>query len=172
MKEYPPAAALTGGDADDPSGSKLRTAFVREAIVQYRGHRLKVESPIRQADQAVDLARRVVRDESREHFMAIYLDARHRPIAHSVVSVGTATASLVHPREVFQAAVLSGAAALLVLHNHPSGDPNPSSEDNEVTSRLEEAGKILGIRLLDSIIWTHDGPFVSLREQKPSLFSI
>ncbi len=98
--ESPPASP-----AEEPA---LRTTFVREAYVRYRGRSLKAPS-IRGPAQAVDLARRIVRDEAREHFLALYLDGRHRPIAQSVVSVGTATASLVHPREVFQTAVLSGA---------------------------------------------------------------
>ncbi len=150
----------------------LRTAFVREAIVQYRGRGLRVETPIRRPDQAIDLARRVVRDEAREHFLALYLDGRHKPIAHSVVSVGTATASLVHPREVFQTAVLSGAVALIVLHNHPSGDASPSLEDKNVATRLQKAGDILGIRLLDSITWTHRNPtYISLREKEHPAFS-
>ena len=154
-------------------GSDLRTAFVREAIVQYRGRALKVETPIRDPMQAVSLARRVVRDEAREHFVALYLDGRHKPIAHSVVSIGTATASLVHPREVFQTAVLSGAVGLIVLHNHPSGDPSPSREDQDVATRLQEAGKILGIQLLDAITWTHrSSAYVSLRERQHPAFSI
>ncbi len=157
----------------EPGRSDLRTAFVREAIVQYRGRGLKVETPIREPMQAVRLARRVVRDEAREHFLALYLDGRHKPIAHSVVSIGTATASLVHPREVFQAAVLSGAVGLIVLHNHPSGDPSPSREDQDVASRLQKAGKILGIQLLDAITWTHrNSEYVSLRERGDPAFSL
>jgi DNA repair protein RadC len=86
--------------------------------------------------------RQVVTDDAREHFVAIYLDGRHRAIGHQVVSVGTATASLVHPREVFQPAILAGACAVIVGHNHPSGDPSPSPEDRAVTLRLEHAQQI------------------------------
>lgn len=157
-------------DSEPPELPSLTTCFVRKAIVQYRGRALKAAA-IREPWQAVDLARRIVRDHAREHFLAIYLDGRHRPLAHSVVSVGTATASLVHPREVFQAAVLTGAVACLILHNHPSGDPNPSREDEEVTKRLREAGKILGIQVLDSIVWTHRGRgYLSFRERSPEMF--
>ena len=113
--------------------------------------------------------RRAVTDHAREHFVALYLDGRHRPVAHQIVSVGTATASLVHPREVFQPAVLLGACALIVARNHPSGDPSPSVEDRDVTKRLAQAGKLLGITLLDSIVWTHEGTFASLRELSPDL---
>jgi DNA repair protein RadC len=97
------------------------------------------------------------------------LDGRHRPIAYQVVSIGTATASLVHPREVFQAAIGAGAVALIVAHNHPSGDPSPSREDRDITERLLRAGELLGIRLLDSVVVT-DGTYVSIREADPEAF--
>jgi len=156
---------------EDEQPETLTTVFVREAIVRYRGRKVPTERQISTPQMAVSLARRFVHDEAREHFTALYLDSRHRPIAHSIVSVGTATASLVHPREVFQAAVLTGACALLVLHNHPSGDVSPSSEDRAVTKRLADAGALIGIRLLDSIVWTHgDSSYTSLQELEPSLF--
>ena len=96
------------------------------------------------------------------------LDGRHRAIAHSIVSIGTATATLVHPREVFQPAVLLGAVAVLLLHNHPSGDPSPSTEDRDITRRLAEAGRLLGITVLDHVVWTRESGFHSLREHAPS----
>lgn len=146
------------------------TTRVREVVLQYRGRALRAPSVIREPAGAVDLARRIVRDDAREHFLAVYLDGRHRPIGHSVVSIGTATASLVHPREVFQSAVLLGAVSVLLLHNHPSGDPSPSREDSEVTDRLRDAGRILGIRLLDHIVWTRHGGYHSFRESSPAEF--
>lgn len=112
----------------------------------------------------VEFPRRVVRDDAREHFVELYLDGRHRPIAHQVVSIGTASASLVHPREVFQPAILVGACAVIVAHNHPSGDPTPSREDREITQRLSQAGALLGVSLLDSVAFTRKGRFVALRE--------
>jgi DNA repair protein RadC len=114
--------------------------------------------------------RQVVTDDAREHFVAIYLDGRHRAIGHQIVSVGTATASLVHPREVFQPAILAGACAVIVGHNHPSGDPSPSPEDRAVTLRLAAAANLLGLHLLDSLVWTRRGTFVSLQESEPHLF--
>lgn len=134
---------------------------VREVTIQYRGRGLKAGPNIRQPEEAVSLAKRAIRDDSKEHFMAIYLDARHRALARAVVSVGTATASLVHPREVFQPAVSLGAVALIVLHNHPSGDETPSAEDRTVTKRLREAGEVLGISLVDHVVWTREGDFYS-----------
>jgi len=148
-----------------PEGSPQELVYVREVAIRYRGPRLSVAAVIGDARLAVAFARKLVTDDAREHFVALYLDGRHRPIAHSVVGVGTASATLVHPREVFQPGVLAGAVAVIVLHNHPSGDPSPSSEDREITERLKKAGEILGIRLLDSVVWTTDGAFVSILDE-------
>ncbi|MEX2206660.1 MAG: DNA repair protein RadC [Myxococcota bacterium] len=143
---------------------------IREVAIRYTGRRKTAPPAIRAPADVAAFMRRAVTDHAREHFVALYLDGRHRPIAHQIVSVGTATASLVHPREVFQPAVLLGACALIVAHNHPSGDPAPSKEDRDVTRRLAQAGKLLGITLLDSIVWTHPHAFFSLRDGDPELF--
>jgi DNA repair protein RadC len=82
------------------------------------------------------------------------------------ISHGTLTASLVHPREVFRPALREGAAALVVVHNHPSGDPAPSAEDHQVTERLARAGELLGVRLLDHVVVAERG-YRSLREEAP-----
>ena len=108
---------------------------------------------------------------ARERFVAIYLDGRQRPVADCVVSIGTATASLVHPREVFQPAIAVGACALLIGHNHSSGDPTPSREDLDVTKRLADAGRILGITVLDHVVWARGGVFHSIRESHPGHLS-
>ena len=142
----------------------LDTIAVREVQIRYRGRALGARAPITEPRNLVHLAKRIVTDDAREHFLAVYLDGRNRPVAHSVVSVGTATASLVHPREVFQSALMLGAVALLIAHNHPSGDPRPSSEDEHLTKRLAEGGQLLGIRLLDHVVWTREGAFYSLME--------
>lgn len=104
------------------------------------------------------------RDEAatwdREQFLTVILDNKHKVIAIDQVSVGSLTASIVHPREVFKAIVLANAAAFICVHNHPSGDPTPSKEDIEITRRLKEGAELLGIRLLDHII-VGRGSFVS-----------
>jgi len=100
-----------------------------------------------------------LRDCERERFLAILLDSRHRVLREVTISQGTLTASLVHPREVFRAAVRESAAALVLVHNHPSGDPAPSGEDREVTRRLCEAGRIIGIRVLDHVVVAERGFF-------------
>jgi DNA repair protein RadC len=102
--------------------------------------------------------------EAREAFQVIYLDTRHRALAPAyVVSLGTINASLVHPREVFREAVRLGAAAIICAHNHPSGELSPSGDDLDLTGRLDKAGKILGIQLLDHLILASDGRHVSIR---------
>jgi DNA repair protein RadC len=92
----------------------------------------------------------------REQFLVCCLDAKNASIGVNIVSIGTLTLSLVHPREVFKPAILLNAAAIIAVHNHPSGDPTPSAEDRTLTARLREAGELLGIRLLDHLILGDD----------------
>jgi len=154
-----------------PPRPRLEVVAVREVALRYVGPARRAER-IATPEQAARFARKCIRDNTKEHFVAVFLDGRHTPVGHAVVSVGTATASLVHPRELFQPAILLGAAAVLVLHNHPSGDPSPSTEDREVTKRLCDAGRLLGIPVLDHVVFTADGAFLSLREENPALFGV
>lgn len=94
----------------------------------------------------------LIGDADRENFVAVYLDTKHRVSHVQTVSVGHLSASLVHPREVFKGALLANAQALIVGHNHPSGDVTPSIEDRKVFDRLAEVGRLMGIELLDSIV--------------------
>lgn len=103
----------------------------------------------------------------KEHFHALYLDTRRFLIATETVSVGTLDSSLVHPREVFRPAIAHAASAVLVAHNHPSGDPEPSAEDLALTRRLDKAARLLGLALLDHVVVARRG-FVSLRERQVS----
>jgi DNA repair protein RadC len=91
----------------------------------------------------------------KEHFYSLHLNSKNRLIREVLVSVGSLTCSVVHPREVFSQAVRDSTAALIFLHNHPSGDPQPSREDRECTTRLLQAGRIIGIRVLDHVILGH-----------------
>lgn len=100
----------------------------------------------------------------REVFYCLHLDTRNRLVSYEEVSKGTVNASLVHPREVYKAAILSSANAIVLVHNHPSGDPSPSREDLDITGRLQKAGDILGIEVLDHII-IGDDTFYSLKEE-------
>jgi len=100
--------------------------------------------------------------EKKEYFTVIFIDSKNRLIIDDV-SVGILNASLVHPREVFKKAILNNTSHVVIAHNHPSGDPNPSNEDIDTTKRLVEAGKILGISVIDHLIIT-ESRFVSLKE--------
>ncbi|MFO7577646.1 MAG: DNA repair protein RadC [Pelovirga sp.] len=102
-------------------------------------------------------------DYRREVFLALLLDSKNRLIREVRISEGSLNASIVHPREVFAPALKESAAAVLFVHNHPSGDPTPSREDLEITSRLKSAGDLLGIRVLDHII-IDNGAYVSLAD--------
>lgn len=97
-----------------------------------------------------------IRNKKQEHFVALYLNARNELLHKKTIGIGTVNASLVHPRDVFAPALNHNASSLIVVHNHPSGDTAPSAEDREVTLRLIEAGKILGIEVLRHIIVTID----------------
>jgi DNA repair protein RadC len=96
-------------------------------------------------------------DGDREHFLVLALNARGRVIGYQAVATGTATACLVHPREVFRVAVALGAASIMVAHNHPSGETAPSREDHLLTERLVTGGALLGIPVLDAVVWTPGG---------------
>lgn len=116
------------------------------------------------ADRVRDAFRAWLSDQPGEVFAVALLDGKHKLMALAEVSRGTLTSSLVHPREVFGPAVRLGAAAVIVAHNHPSGDPEPSVEDLAVTRRLTEAGKILGIPLLDHVV-VGDRSYCSIRDR-------
>ena len=105
-----------------------------------------------------------LRDHKKEHFVIFYLDSRNQEIKREIISVGSLNANLVHPREVFEPAVRHLAAQIVLAHNHPSGDPEPSEDDLEITKRLVETGEILGIKVVDHIIITKTG-FISFKDK-------
>lgn len=115
-------------------------------------------------DDLYQLIAPYVADADREHFYGIYLSTKNHLLAIELVILGSLSASLVHPREVYKPAILHSAGALAVCHNHPSGDPEPSAEDQDFTRRLYKAGELLGIRLLDHLI-LGNGDYVSLKER-------
>ena len=98
-----------------------------------------------------------IRDKKQEYFVCLTLDGANRLIAKRVITIGTLTASLVHPREVFADAITDRAASIIVAHNHPSGSLEPSDADRQITARLQEAGELLGIKIVDHIIITASG---------------
>ena len=121
--------------------------------------------PISSPSEAIPYLNRLdIRNSDREKFIVLHLDARNRVIAHEIASIGSQSASIVHPREVFKAAILKGANSIILAHNHPSGDPAPSRDDIDLTHRLREAGNIVGVEIIDHIIVAPPDEAVSLKE--------
>ena len=135
---------------------QVEVLMVRE--VQLSNPQYRCSEEIAKSEIAKDLLK-----SDREKFICIHLNIKNQIISFEVVSTGSLTSSIVHPREVYKGAILSNAASVIFMHNHPSGDPEPSNDDLEITKRLEKAGEILGISVLDHIIV---GPkkFFSFRE--------
>lgn len=107
---------------------------------------------IKDPEAVVKAIRASIKDKAKEHFKLILLNPRNKIIGISTISIGTLNASLVHPREVFKDAITHSAASVVLAHNHPSGDPEPSEDDLKITQKLVESGKILGIEVLDHIV--------------------
>lgn len=126
--------------------SLYRLQLVREADYPYETGTLSCSAT------AAKFFRPLFEGIDREQMAVAFLDAKHRVIGVGIVSIGSLTASIVHPREVFKPAIVSNAAAIIICHNHPSGVAEPSPEDISLTSRLTQAGDVLGIRLLDHVI--------------------
>lgn len=149
-------------DLSKGNAMTYRDVFVREVRVSY--HQTSEELfDIRSPQDVATFVRKVLTDNSREHMVALFLSGSHAVASFSVVSIGTANSTLVHPREVFQRAISCGAVALVLCHNHPSGNTTPSDEDVRTTKKLKEAGELLGITLLDHVIIT-DTAFHSMKE--------
>lgn len=129
---------------------------------RYRGKAPKV---IRGPDDVVAVIGKKLRKEKREHFVVLLLNARHEVLGRETVSVGSLNASIVHPREVFRPAILQAAASIVLVHNHPSGDAEPSEEDVGISKRLVECGELLGIAVLDHVIVASRG-VVSFRSRQ------
>jgi DNA repair protein RadC len=132
------------------------------------GRRLAREGPlertrIRGPRDVYDLCAPSMRDLSQEEFRVLLVNTQHAVVREIVVTRGTLDASIVHPREVFRAAITESAAAMILVHNHPSGDPVPSAEDRDVTRQLAEAGRLIGIPVLDHVV-VGDGRYVSFVE--------
>jgi DNA repair protein RadC len=123
------------------------------------------EKYIRSPEDAVRIVVEYLRGVDREHFIGLYLNSANRLIGMHTISMGILNSSLVHPREVYKLAYMMSAASVIVSHNHPSGNVEPSGEDIAITKQLVEAGKILGIPLHDHIIVTERNGFVSFAER-------
>ena len=133
---------------------KPRVTYQRVALslVRERAALPYCPGPVQSARDVVNLVRGVIHDDPREHFVAVYLDTRRKIAAVHVAAIGTGESAPVRPSEVFLPAVHMAASAIVVAHNHPSGDPCPSAEDRNVTERLRQAGQLLGVELLDHVV--------------------
>ena len=145
-------------------GIQLRELTVRYSIKKTdAGEPVVVGRTLKSPKESAALLMSVLENQPTEVFAILCLSTKHRVIAFHEVSRGTLDSTLVHPREVFKAALLANAAAIVVSHNHPSGDPSPTLEDLEVTTRLVAAGEILGIPVLNHIV-IGDGRYFSFKE--------
>jgi len=143
--------------------SQIKAAF--ELANRLEGYSETAKQPLVKTPE--DVARVVgnrLKDKKKEHFLALLLDTRNRLIKISEISVGSLDSSLVHPREVFKEAVSASAASVIFVHNHPSGDPEASEDDIKLSKRLAAAGEIMGIDVLDHIIFGNKN-FLSLKRQ-------
>jgi DNA repair protein RadC len=132
--------------------------LVKESSLLYK------ERTIHSPEEGYNLMNHFLDDLDREAFIVISLDTKNQPVSINICHVGSLNASIVHPREVMKSAILSNAASIIVGHNHPSGNCSFSEADLEVTNRLVEAGKIVGIDVLDHII-VGNGEYLSLKEK-------
>jgi DNA repair protein RadC len=130
---------------------KVKSIEVREIEYSYE-KRPKISS----MDDVVKTVKPMIADSNKEFFMALYLNTKNGVLKQEIISIGSLNANVVHPREIFKTACMISAAYIIVAHNHPSGDPTPSREDIEITKKLYEAGKMMGIELLDHVILGYD----------------
>ena len=124
----------------------VRISMVKEKKVPY------TSEVINGSEKAAKLAETILKDADREYLLVISVDSKGRPLAIEIVSIGTVNATLAEPREIFKHAILANAAGIILVHNHPSGDCIPSEEDEEMTRRISESGKLLGIPVRDHVI--------------------
>jgi DNA repair protein RadC len=137
----------------EPTTQRKRSSIPIYRVSLVRESRLPCyHKQIRSSADASMLLHTYLADVDREHFVVLLLNQKNRVVGVNTVSIGSLTASVVHPREVFKPAILSNAAAIILAHNHPSGAPQPSQEDRVLTVRLVAAGKLLGISVLDHVI--------------------
>jgi len=134
--------------------------MVKEDSVPYEVPVIKSPAEVYQAAKQL-LA---LHEKPEERFCILCLNTKNKIVGVHTISIGSLNASIVHPREVFKAAMLNNAAAIICIHNHPSGDPEPSREDIETTKRLVEAGKIIGIEVIDHVI-IGEQEYISMKEE-------
>lgn len=148
--------------------SMLNLKVVRERSVSYIGYDDDFKKPIQGPESVLNIAINAlaIHEQDIESFYIYTLDTKNKITGIFEVSRGSLNASIVHPREVFKRAILHNANSIILLHNHPSGDAKPSNEDLNITKRLQEAGDLLGIKILDHIIIGDENNYISFKEKK------
>ena len=145
---------------------RVRVTLVRERTPEPYGQ----PPAIKHSGDVAELLRQVIGSDPREMIAAVYLNSKHKVIGLHECGIGTLDQALVHPREIFGPALTMGASALVLAHNHPSGDPTPSEQDNAVTKRARECGELLGIAMLDHIV-IGESRFYSFADEAFSQFN-
>jgi DNA repair protein RadC len=143
--------------------TQLKAAF--ELGKRLEGYPERGKVVIKSPEDVFSQVRSRLKGKKREHFLTLLLDTRNQLIGVAPISIGSLDSSIVHPREVFKEAISASAASVIFVHNHPSGDPQPSEDDIKLTQRLVEAGKIVGIEVLDHII-VADQAYLSMKSRK------
>lgn len=158
------AKKLVSENQNHTAMTSVRVPLYRLQVVKESHSALYGAPRISQSSEVCQFLRAHFDGRPHEEFVVLFLDAKHTPVGYQVVSVGSLTLSIVHPREAFKAAVCMNAAAVIFSHNHPSGDPTPSLEDRTLTKRLVSAGELLGIRVLDHLVMG-EGRHVSFADE-------
>lgn len=154
---------------DDPTKLKtlrfkvIRPVFEKLTIKEDLPDYLTSKTPVSSSKMVHELFS-FLGNEAKEHFLALHLDSKNKILCIDQISTGSLNASIVHPREVFKSCLLSSAAAIVLVHNHPSGEPQPSVEDKQLTTRLKEGCDLLGMRLLDHVIIGDEGRYFSFAD--------
>jgi DNA repair protein RadC len=145
--------------------------ILREAEVVYRpGKRIDAPRKVRSSYDASEVLKGYgLADKTQEHFVVLYLNSKHMILGVQTVAMGSLNEVTVHPREVFRGAIMAGAAAVIIAHNHPSGDTDPSTDDMRITQRMIEVGKLVGIPVLDHIV-VGEPRHYSFAEDHPTIF--
>jgi DNA repair protein RadC len=136
--------------------------ILREARVVYSGKRVEGSAIVKSADDVHRMCRDL-ENETQEHFVVLLLDRRHKVLARQTIAIGSVGEVVIQPRETFRAAIMSGASAIIMVHNHPSGNPEPSIDDLSLTARFGNAGDLLGIPVLDHVV-IGDNCFFSIKD--------
>jgi DNA repair protein RadC len=172
LRQFGSLRVIAGASLEELSGvrgigiakaAQIKAAVELGARADGRGE-ASTKSPLKSPEDIADLVRNRLKNKKKEYFLAVLLDTKNHLIRVAEISIGSLDSSIVHPREVFKEAISASAAAVIFVHNHPSGDTAPSDDDIQLTRRLFEVGEIVGIEVLDHIIIA-DSAFLSMKRE-------